>query len=100
MPAAILLSESSPEPAPAAPPESSQILSADAPEIYELLSFVVRGNANHLTTDVLRRRFVERFLLSRLPVQSMADVERVDTSPGTFAETLVLRVWCRLKPLA
>jgi hypothetical protein len=40
---------------------------------------------------------VEENLLKRLPVHSMADVERVDVTPWTVQGTLVVRVWCKTK---
>ena len=65
-------------------------------EIFEMLTFVLRGaEAAHLSSEPLRRRFVEERLLKRLPVASMADVDRVDIAPWTVQGTLVLRVWCR-----
>jgi hypothetical protein len=67
-----------------------------AVEIFEMLTFVLRGaEAAHLSSEALRRRFVEERLLKRLPVASMAEVDRVDVAPWTVQGTLVLRVWCR-----
>jgi hypothetical protein len=114
--AAILEEANSPSPAQApAPPDGSPAEDADslaittvrkAPtasatqrasvEIFEMLTFVLRGaEAAHLSSEALRRRFVEERLLKRLPVASMADVDRVDVAPWTVQGTLVLRVWCR-----
>ena len=36
-----------------------------------------------LSSDALRRRFVEGHLIERLPVKSMAAVDRVDVTPWT-----------------
>jgi hypothetical protein len=56
----------------------------------------VRGiEAAKLSSEALRRRFVEENLLRRLPVASMDAVDRVDVTPWTVQGTLVLRVWCR-----
>ena len=68
-------------------------------EIFEMMTYVVRGvEAARLSSDVLRRSFVEEHLLGRLPTNSMADVDRVDVTPWTVQGTLVVRVWCRLPP--
>jgi len=69
---------------------------ADELEIFELLTFIVRGSqASELTTDALRLRFVEQHLLHRVPSRSMASVERVEVTPWTTHGTLVVRVWCK-----
>jgi hypothetical protein len=114
--AAILEEANSPSPVEApAPPDGTPAEDADslaittvrkapavsgtqqaAVEIFEMLTFVLRGaEAAHLSSEALRRRFVEERLLKRLPVASMADVDRVDVAPWTVQGTLVLRVWCR-----
>ena len=49
-----------------------------------------------LSSDALRRQFVEEHLLARLPSPSMDDIDRVDVTPWTVQGTLVVRVWCRL----
>jgi hypothetical protein len=66
-------------------------------EIFEMMTYVVRGvEAARLSSDVLRRSFVEEHLLNRLPTKSMDDIDRVDVTPWTVQGTLVVRVWCRL----
>ena len=66
-------------------------------EIFEMMTYVVRGvEASLLSSEALRRHFVEEHLLSRLPSQSMDDIDRVDVTPWTVQGTLVVRVWCRL----
>jgi len=74
---------------------------AEAPsgvEIFEMMTYVIRGvEASRLSSEVLRRHFVEENLLSRLPTDSMDDVDRVDVTPWTVQGTLVVRVWCRLR---
>jgi len=66
------------------------------PEIFEMVTFVVRGlEAARVSSDALRRSFVEERLLKRLPVASMAGVDRVDVTPWTVPGTLVVRVWCK-----
>lgn len=66
-------------------------------EIFEMMTYVVRGvEAAKLSSDVLRRHFVEENLLSRMPTQSMDDIDRIDVTPWTVQGTLVVRVWCRL----
>lgn len=68
-------------------------------EIFEMATFVVRGgDVARLASERLRREFVEKHLLGRLPVGSMAEVDRVDVTPWTAPGTLVVRVWCRISP--
>jgi hypothetical protein len=65
-------------------------------EIFELLTFIIRGNqAFDLTTDALRRRFVGEHILHRLPSRSLDDVERIEVTPWTAKGTMVMRVWCK-----
>jgi hypothetical protein len=65
-------------------------------EIFEMVTYVVRGtDVARLSSENARRTFVEEHLLSRLPVRTMAEVERVDVTPWTVQGTLVVRVWCR-----
>jgi hypothetical protein len=79
------------EPAPHTPR-----LAAEALEIFELLTFIIRGNkVGDLSTDALRRRFVEEHLLHRVPSGSIADVERIEVTPWTAKGTMVVRVWCK-----
>lgn len=67
-------------------------------EIFELMTYVVRGgDVARLASESSRRSFVEKHLLARLPVSSMAEVERVDVTPWTVPGTLVVRAWCRTK---
>ena len=66
-------------------------------EIFEMATYVVRGgDVSRLASEALRRDFVEKHLLRRLPVTSMSEVDRVDVTPWTAPGTLVVRVWCRL----
>jgi len=68
-------------------------------EIFEMMTYVLRGtDVARLATEASRRAFVEENLLSRLPVKSMADVDRIDVTPWTIQGTLVVRVWCRALP--
>lgn len=79
------------EPAPPTPR-----IAPDGLEIFELLTFIVRGNqVGDLSTDALRRRFVETHLLHRVPTGSMDTVERIEVTPWTAKGTMVVRVWCR-----
>ena len=71
-------------------------LAPDVLEIFELLTFIIRGSGvGDLSTDALRRRFVEAHLLHRVPSGSIADVERIEVTPWTAKGTMVVRVWCR-----
>jgi hypothetical protein len=63
-----------------------------------MLTFVVRGSeAQRMSNDASRQRFVEEHLLQRLPVASMADIDRVEVTPWTAPGALVVRVWCRVR---
>ncbi len=65
--------------------------------IFEMLTFVVQGRETaSLSSEALRRRFVEEHLLHRLPAKNMAQVDRVDVTPWTVRGTVVVRVWCKL----
>jgi len=67
------------------------------PTIFEMLTFVVQGaDVASLASDSQRRRFVEAHLLQRLPAQNMAQVDRVDVTPWTVKDTVVVRVWCKI----
>ena len=88
-------------PQPAGPSKAAEPNAAVAGlEIFEMATYVVRGgDVARLASEGSRRSFVEEHLLTRLPVRSMAEVERVDVTPWTVPGTLVVRVWCRTKPL-
>jgi hypothetical protein len=89
-------------PTPLRPPASptSPELRPDTLEIFELLTFIVRGNqVGDLSTDGQRRRFVEAHLLGRVPGGTMEGVERVEVTPWTAKGTMVVRVWCRTLPV-
>jgi hypothetical protein len=79
------------EPAPPTPRLAPEVL-----EIFELLTFIIRGSGvGDLSTDALRRRFVAEHLLHRVPSGSIDDVERIEVTPWTAKGTMVVRVWCR-----
>lgn len=81
----------------AASPASSPTAAPGVVEIFEMMTYVVRGiEAARLSSEPLRRQFVEEHLLARLPSPSMDDIDRVDVTPWTVQGTLVVRVWCRL----
>ena len=65
-------------------------------EIYEMVTFVVRGDLARLSSTRARREFVAERLLSRLPVGDMSEVDRVDVTPWTVHGTVIVRVWCRV----
>jgi hypothetical protein len=98
------------EPPPAAPVPPAAIVSLEATgaaqsdtragtqslEIFEMVTYVVRGgDVARLASENARRAFVEEHLLARLPVRTMAEIERIDVTPWTVQGTLVVRVWCR-----
>jgi len=83
-----------PSSAPAATPAKGK---STGVEIFEMMTYVVRGiEAAKLSSDALRRQFVEENLMERLPTRSMDEIDRVDVTPWTIQGTLVVRVWCRL----
>jgi hypothetical protein len=85
-----------PSRAPAAREASPSPLGA-APTIFEMLTFVVQGaDVSSLASEAQRRRFVESHLLQRLPAKNMAEVDRVDVTPWTVQDTVVVRVWCKI----
>jgi hypothetical protein len=95
-----------PSRAPAPPAERESATRAASPEssageapfaIFEMLTFVVQGpEIAQLSSDAVRRRFVEEHLLHRLPAKNMAQVDRVDVTPWTVRGTVVVRVWCKV----
>ncbi len=89
------------EPTPHVAPKTAAAAPSPAPgalEIFELVTYVVRGgDIARLASETARRSFVEEHLLARLPVSSVADVERIDVTPWTAPGTLVVRVFCRTK---
>ncbi len=65
--------------------------------IFEMLTFVVQGaEIASLSSEAVRRRFVEEHLHHRLPQTGMASVERIDVTPWTVQGTVVVRVWCKV----
>jgi len=95
VPAAVVAVGASPGVAANSPPSAARP-AAQALEIFEMTTYVVRGgDVARLSSEAARRAFVEEHLLTRLPVASMAEVERVDVTPWTVQGTLVVRVWCR-----
>lgn len=79
--------------APATPPPR---IAADGVEIFELLTFIIRGNkVGDLSTEALRRRFVEDHLLHRVPGHTVDNVERIEVTPWTAKGTMVVRIWCK-----
>jgi hypothetical protein len=100
LPAVEPASSAAAEPVAPLPVVPAKITALAALEIFELMTYVVRGgDVARLASESSRRGFVEEHLLARLPVSSMADVERVDVTPWTAPGTLVVRVWCRTRPL-
>lgn len=90
-----------PPPSRAGPDQDPTRLEVDAeaaPEIHEMVTFVVRGDLARLTSERARRGFVREHLLHRLPVASLEGVDRIDVTPWTVKGTVVVRVWCRVAP--
>lgn len=71
----------------------------DSATVFEMATFVVRSpNPTELSSEEARRSFVERRLLHRLPVGDMRLVDRIDVTPWTVQNTVIVRVWCRVDP--
>jgi hypothetical protein len=69
---------------------------SDGVEIFELLTFIVRGDkVGDLSSEPSRRRFVVQHLQHRLPGGTIESVERIEVTPWTAKGTMVVRVWCR-----
>jgi len=89
---------------PTAKPSSRAPTAAKAPDpiavtptIFEMLTFVVQSaDVASLASEGQRRRFVETHLLHRVPGQNMTQVDRVDVTPWTVRDTVVVRVWCKI----
>jgi hypothetical protein len=79
-----------------APVAPTPRIAADGVEIFELLTFIIRGNkVGDLSSDALRRRFVEEHLLHRVPGHAIDNVERIEVTPWTAKGTMVVRIWCK-----
>ncbi len=77
---------------------SSSVYPANGIDVFEMMTFVARGEVSELASMVARRAFVEQRLLHRLPVASMAQVDRIDVTPWTVKGTVIVRVWCVVPP--
>ncbi|HKO49657.1 MAG TPA: hypothetical protein VJV79_18135 [Polyangiaceae bacterium] len=83
-----------PSRAPAAPKRPSPVGTL---MIFEMLTFVVQAaDVTSLASETQRRRFVEEHLLQRLPARNMSEVDRIDVTPWTVQDTVVVRVWCKV----
>ncbi len=79
-------------------PNSTTRARLAALEVFELVTFVVRGeDVSPLASEAARREFVTERLLHRLPVPTMDQIDRVDVSPGSQRGTVILRVWCKVR---
>ena len=81
-------------------PSSSVQPTHSAIEVFEMMTFVARGEVSELASTTARRAFVEERLLHRLPVEGMHEVDRVDVTPWTVKGTVIVRVWCIVPPPA
>ncbi|HEY6724612.1 MAG TPA: hypothetical protein VI197_11290 [Polyangiaceae bacterium] len=82
------------------PPSSSVQPTPTGIEVFEMMTFVARGEVSELASTTARRAFVEERLLHRLPVTGMAEVDRIDVTPWTVKGTVIVRVWCIVPPRA
>jgi hypothetical protein len=78
-------------------PDSS-VVAAQSVALFEMATFVARGDIAQLSSPNARRTFVETRLLHRLPVDSMKWVDRIDVTPWTERGTVIIRVWCAVPP--
>lgn len=77
---------------------TSSVLSAQTVELYEMMTFVAKGDVAQLSSTSARRHFVNERLLHRLPVTRIDDVNRIDVTPWTERGTVLIRVWCKVLP--
>jgi len=69
-------------------------------EIFEMRTFVVqKADVQSLEGQAERLQFVTQRLAHHLPGGSAAGVSRIDMTPWTERETLILRVWCRVEAI-
>lgn len=81
---------------PVPPPSSAR--RAQTLEVFELVTFVVKGDdLGQLSTEATRREFVAERLMHRLPISTVDQIDRVDVTPWTVRGTLILRVWCKVR---
>jgi hypothetical protein len=82
---------------PGAPPSSARART-QAIDVFELVTFVVRGDdLAQLSSEATRREFVADRLMHRLPISTADMIDRVDVTPWTAKGTLILRVWCKVR---
>jgi len=80
------------------PPPSSARQRAQSLDVFELVTFVVKGDdLGQLSTEATRREFVAERLMHRLPIAAVDQIDRVDVTPWTVRGTLILRVWCKVR---
>ena len=88
-----------PRPAPEREAPSSSVQPTQAAiEVFEMMTFVARGEVSELASTTARRAFVEERLLHRLPAAGMHEVDRIDVTPWTVKGTVIVRVWCIVPP--
>jgi hypothetical protein len=76
---------------------SSRAPAPASPEIFEMLTFVVKNAEDgDFTTEKLRRSFVEQHLRNSLRGHALNAISRVDVTPWTDRGAVVVRVWCRV----
>lgn len=85
-------------PSPERDAPSSSVQSAHTIEVFEMMTFVARGEVSELASTTARRAFVEERLLHRLPAANMDEVDRIDVTPWTVKGTVIVRVWCIVPP--
>ncbi|MCC6995076.1 MAG: hypothetical protein IT370_10750 [Deltaproteobacteria bacterium] len=81
-----------------APSPPSARSRAQALEVFELVTFVIKGDdLGQLSTEATRREFVVERLMHRLPIATVDQIDRVDLTPWTVRGTVILRVWCKVR---
>ncbi len=79
------------------PESGTHARAAEALEVFEMATFVVRGpELSRLSSQQARRDFVAERLLHRLPVKTIDEIDRIDVTPWTVRGTVIVRVWCRV----
>src|SRR5690606_33826452 len=70
---------------------SSSVHPAQGIEIFEMVTFVARGEVSELASPHARRLFVEERLMHRLPITQISEVDRIDVTPWTVKGTVIVR---------
>ena len=77
-----------------AKPAATDAAQPEQADIFELLTFLVRcADPSLLASEEARRSFVAQRLRHRLPGADTAAITRIDVTPWTERDTVVVRIW-------